>query len=302
MTKTELKYSIKDLHDLEKTMRKGSVYVPDVHRYMQKQKSHCLEAAMLLCSFVQDYYVEACDLAFLKESLGNGSKFSTLFQKDSGAVMEKFKCEKRRGSAILKSFKRKLDNNIPVTLHAEHPIRKDYIRTLPMSKVFKRAEESKKQSEDLKKVKLASREVIAAYIVNNSILKDDIVTLSNYKDSGGIERYKNDSVVFRKSNGDYVELSAEEYYNNHLLPAKEIIDTLNDYFIPLLEQEITFEYLQDLFKKDSNVKEYDVNTRDKLYNLWDAYTKARGIDKDLFPSPLIITPAFYQSKYKKHKS
>jgi len=299
MSKSE---PVKDLHDLEVTMRKGSVYVQDIFLHLEKQKSVCLAPAILLLEFLQQYYIGDCDLAYLKEELGEGSSFSTQFQKHSGAVMEKFKCKKRRGSAILASFKRELDNNIPVELHAEHPIRKDCIRTLPMSKVFKRAEEAKKQNLNLKEVKLASREVIACFFLNVSILKDDIVTLSKYKDSGGIERYKNDSVVFRKSNDVYVELSAGEYYKNHLLPAKEIIDILSEYFIRLLEQEITFKYLQDLFKKDSVVKECDVKTRDKLYNLWDVYTKARGIDKDLFPSPLIITPSFYLSKYKKHKS
>lgn len=226
--------------------------------------------------------------------LGDASAFSKAFQKDSGAPVETFGngVGSRFGSFIVTDLNQELEGGQELSIQAEHPLEREYIRQLVGGGVV--IEYTRNPLGLLKEAK-GHPDEIAALIANLSILKDDVVVQSE-KGGRGIERYKDCQVEERLPDGSYRSLPAGVFYKDYLCPVKEIIDNLlnGDVFLRLLHGEITFADIKELFKKDSP-DPIDVDIRDNLSNLWDNYTTLRGIDKVRFPDPLIVTPDFYRN-------
>jgi hypothetical protein len=280
------KSNCKDLKSLSDRMRSGSVYHENVRCWILKknEKLH-----------FSNFYTYLSSVRSLIEETNQGTKtpaqvekrwnsrtssdLSNLVQKHLGAPAQYFGNKKRYGSFIEHGYFKNLEEGKEINVQSEHPMDRQYIHErigdLIVSTLKDDFIPSPKTICDLKPV--------MALIASLYFLKDDIAVVS-YKGGKGIGRYNEKVIASRGFDGNFHILRDNEFYNSACLPIQRITDIcLDDYFVSLLKCEISFKDINDLF----------VNRENILYNLWYKYTEMRGIDRDNFPSPFLITPDFF---------
>jgi hypothetical protein len=280
------KSNCKDITTLKKRMRSGSVYRESVRSWIleKNQKLH-----------LSNFYSYFSSVRSLIEETNQGTKtpkdvekrwnsrtssdLSNLVQKHLAAPAQDFENQKRYGSFIENKFLKSLVEHKEINVQSEHPMDRQYIHerigTLIVSALKDDYIPSPKNICDLKSA--------MALVASLYFLKDDI-TVVTLRQGKGIERYNRSVIVSRDFDGTLNVLDNNEFYDSVCLPIQRITDIcLNDFFIPLLKCEKTFKDVNDLFVNKENI----------LYTLWYKYTESRGIDRNMFPTPFLITPDFF---------
>lgn len=267
-------------------MRSGSIYNKGVIEWItQKKKRTQLTNFYVYFSTVRNLIEEKNQGTKTPSQVtslwGNksGSALSNLVQKHLGAPAQDFANKNRYGSFIENCFLEDLKSGKQIKVQSEHPMERQYIH----EKIGQLLSQSLCEDYIPNPKKISDLKPVMALISSLYVLKDDIavVTLESGK---GIGRYNDKVIVCRNIDGSYVTLSENQFHDSICLPLKRITDIcLNDYFIPMLKCEISFDDVNELF----------VNKTNALYNLWYQYTEIRRIDRNQFPSPLLITPAFF---------
>ena len=280
-----------DLNDLKQKMRAGSIYSNQelILSHLEKGKEiHTAKTyACGLINELEEYNKGTITLGQF-ESFFRGS--SWLVQKDPGAPAQNFENKNRHGSFISDDIISNFSSNKVISLQCEHPIDRNDIHNKIKNTLCDFLKTQRR-----KILPRARPGEIAAVTFSLYAFKDDCVINTQQRGKSGIERYEKHSVQMKTANGSFVSLESGEFYQKILLPSQTIIDVcIEGLFIPFLEGDINFQQIVDIFKGNfDNTENIDVNLKKKLYDAWCALAKARSINRNDFPSPMLITPNFY---------